>query len=104
MTPDCVGKSERLAIVHHHSANAQAPQRGSAHEGGGFLIQIAVKITAFDYTVTSSDIMQQKIAERVKNPTAESLGHCKCAAIYYRADGRSDDIADLADGAAYTIE
>ena len=67
MTPDRISKGERLAIVHHHSANAQTPQRGSAYEGGGFLIQIAVKITAFDYTVTGPDVVQQEIAERVKD-------------------------------------
>src|ERR1044072_3515952 len=104
MTPDRISKGERLAIVHHHSANAQAPQRGSAHEGGGFLIQIAVKILALDYTVAGPDVVQQEIAERVKDPTAESLWHCECAAIDHRADRRSDDIADVADGAAYAIE
>ena len=70
---------KRFAIVHQSVASAHSPQRCCAHP-------VCTNLTAvLDNSITGTDIVQQKITERMNDLVAQRCRDCELSAVNYRA-------------------
>src|SRR6266404_5914892 len=78
VTVDCILKCQRIAVMHKAVSHARAPQRRCPQLGRRFLP------TILNDAVSGSDVMQQKVAERMNDLVPERLWHGQSAAVDQR--------------------
>ena len=91
-------QSQRSQVVHITRPHAQAPKRPSSKLVG------CVLRTGLNDPVAGSDVMQQKITERMDHFVSQCVGNGECAAVHDSSGGSRGDGFHVTDVASDILE